>query len=180
MPTRSALALVGVILLAGCSTQTPQEPAEPAPLPPGDVAADDCVVGTWNLDVAAYSTESEGFIRGLGVPLDDFQMEGAGKLTFTDDGLVAADVDLYTTVSVYGNVVASPSTYTTSGDWSRTDESELQFDNWGEVTLTSDIPPEVDLPSLDLTQLDAVTAECSANELVLQGPEAPLRSVWSR
>lgn len=177
MLRRTALALAGVIVLAGCSATTP---AEPEPLPPGDAASDDCAVGTWNLDVAAYSSDSEAYLQSLGIPLESFAMDGQGKLTLTGDGLVAADIALQTTVVVAGNSISAPSEYTATGDWSRTGDEALQFDNWARVGDEPDIPPEVDVPDLDVTQLAGVTAQCSATDLYLQGPDAPFGSRWVR
>ncbi len=179
MLTRLALALAGVILLAGCSASAPQEPVEPA-LPPGDVASDDCIVGIWNLDVATYSADSESFMLSLGIPLDYFLMDGDGKLTLTNDGLAATDIALNIDISIAGNVIEWPSYYTATGDWSRTGEQALQFDNWTSVGDEPDLPPDVELPDLDITQLSGVTSQCSADKLFLQGPDAPFGSTWTR
>jgi len=176
---------IALALLAGCAiSPVPEDDTDPVPNDPGTVDSEDCIVGTWNLDVPAYSSESEEYVLGLGIPIEGFDMSGAGKLTFTADGLVAADVALTTT----GTIVAGetrvplsvPSTYTATGDWSRTDLEVLQFDNWAKVDETDDIPPEVDIPSLDVTQLSNVEATCSADQLFLYAPGAPVGSTWLR
>lgn len=183
MSARFALAAVGVLVLAGCAASPVTEP-DPEPVPSDEVEAEDCLVGTWALDVADYAAQSQEYVLGLGIPLEDFAMSGAGQLGFTPDGLVAVDIDLRTT----GTLVAGdqripidvPSVYTASGDWSRVDDASIQFDNWAKVTDTPDVPPEVDLPALDVTQLTDVAAECDAGELSLSGSGAPLSAHWTR
>lgn len=111
-------------------------------------------------------------------------MSGGGKLTFTPDGLVSADVGLRTS----GTIVAGdqrvpvdvPSTYSATGDWSRTGDESLQFDNWAKVVEDEGVPPDVDLPALDVTQLTDVEAQCSADSLYLAGPGAPIGALWTR
>ena len=185
MPARTVPAVLGIALITaalstGCSATPVADPAVTDPAPPGEVDAQDCAVGTWNLDVAAYAADSEAFLLSTGLPLESFVMDGAGKLTFTDDGLVSTEISLATTVVVAGATIGAPSDYTATGDWSRTGDETLQFDNWARVGDEPDIPPEVDLPQLDVTQLADVTAECSASTLFLQGAAAPFGSSWMR
>lgn len=182
--------LVTAVLLAGCAP-SPADP-EPdsadanatGPQPPGAVDSDDCLVGTWNLDVPAYASESEAYLVGLGIPLDDFAMDGAGKLTLTTDGLASVDIDVRTAATLVAGdqliPIDVPSSYTATGDWSRTGDDTAQFDNWAKVTEEEGIPPEIDLPSFDATQLADVQARCSSNELSLAAPGAPIGSNWYR
>lgn len=190
MNTRSISPVLGIGLLAialttGC-TATPvpdppvSDPAVTDPAPPGDVDADDCVVGTWNLDVDAYAADSESYLLSIGIPVEAFLMTGVGKLTITDDGLVATEISLDTTAVAAGVAISAPSKYTATGDWSRTGDESLQFDNWARVGDEPDIPPEVELPELDVTQLADVFAQCSSDLLFLQGPGAPFGAFWSR
>lgn len=185
MHTRTVPAVLGITLLTaalttGCSATPVADPPVADPAPPGEVDAQDCAVGTWNLDVGAYAADSEAFLLSTGIPLDSFVMDGAGKLTFTDDGLVSTEISLATTVVVAGATIGAPSDYTATGDWSRTGDDALQFDNWARVGDEPDIPPEVDLPRLDVTQLADVTAQCSADSLFLQGADAPFGATWTR
>lgn len=181
---RAALALVGVALLAGCTVSPTPDPDVTDPRPPGEVEPEDCVVGTWTLDVPAYAAESEAYITGLGIPMVDFAMTGAGEMTFTPDGLVAVDIGLVTSGTLVAGdqliPISVPSTYTATGDWSRTDDEELQFDNWAKVVIDEGVPPDVDLPALDVTQLTDVDAFCSSDGLYLAGPGAPLGAAWDR
>ncbi len=172
-----------VVLLAGCTPPGP-DPDATDPRPPGEVESDDCLVGTWNLDVPAYANESELYVTGLGIPIVEFAMDGAGELTFTSDGLVSVDIALRTSgVLIAGDQripVDVPSAYTATGDWSRTGENTAQFDNWSRVGETDPLTPEVDLPALDFTQLADIEAECSADELYLAGPGVPIGATWHR
>lgn len=182
--TVPGIALGAVALLAfaltGCTASPVSDPAVTDPAPPADSATDDCVVGTWNLNVPAYAADSEAFLLSTGLPLEAFAMDGAGKVTFTDDGLVAAEIALTTDVTVGGMPLSVPSDYTASADWSRTGDGTLQFDNWARVTDEPDIPPEVEVPELDVTQLADVTVECSSGALFLQGADAPFGAAWTR
>lgn len=175
VPVVFAIAVLGIGLLAGCTSSSVSDPAVP-----DTVGTQDCVVGTWNLDINAFAADSEAFLLSTGMPLESFVMDGSGKLTFTDDGLVSADVGLDTSVVAGGVAINAPSNYRATGDWSRTSDSELRFDNWARVGDEPDIPPEVELPELDLTQLVDVTAECSGDNLFLQGSEAPFGAHWTK
>jgi hypothetical protein len=172
------------LLLASCTA--PGGTPEPDPeVPP---AADEpCIVGTWQLDVADYAAQSEDFVLGLGLPIEDFAMTGAGEITFTADGLVATDIALTTTGTIVAGdtrvPVNQPSAYTGSGDWAAgTDPDTIDLSNWAnvpdpDVATSPDAPP---VPAIDYTDIPTVTASCTANDLVLQGPDAPLSALWHR
>lgn len=175
---------LATLLLAGCTPAPTPDPDATDPRPPAVEEEADCVVGTWTLDVPAYAAESEAYVVGLGIPITGFAMTGGGEMTFTDDGLVAVDIALQTT----GTIVAGdanvpidvPSTYTATGDWSRTDLEMLRFDNWANVVIDDGIPPEVDLPGLDVTQLADVEAQCTSDSLYIAGPGVPIGALWTR
>ena len=179
------LALLAItVALAGCAAPTPTEQPGTDPAPAADQP---CVVGTWDLDVADYAAQSEAFVLGLGLPIEGFALTGAGTITFTADGLVATDVDLRTT----GTIVAGdarvpldqPSAYTGSGDWATgSDPDTLDLANWSNVP-DPDVPVDPDAPAaptIDYTDIPTVTALCTAEDLVLQGPDAPLSALWHR
>lgn len=168
--------------LAGCTAPAETPDAEPAPS-----AEQPCLVGTWQLDVPDYAAQSEAFVLGLGLPIEGFAMTGAGTITFTADGLVATDIDLRTT----GTIVADdtrvpldqPSSYTGSGDWATgADPDTVDLANWAnvpdpDVPFDPDAPP---VPTIDYTDIPTVSAVCTADDLVLQGPGAPLSALWHR
>lgn len=172
-----------VVLLAGCAPPPTPDPDTTDPSPPGTVDTDDCLVGTWALDVPAYAAESEAYVIGV-APIVDFAMDGAGQLTFTADGLVSTDVSLRTTGTIVAGDVRVPldvpSSYSATGDWSRVGDDSIQFDNWAKLTGSAEEPSEVDIPSFDYTQLTDVNAFCSATELFIQGPDAPILATWVR
>lgn len=185
MRTLGTIALAATaLLLAGCTA--PGGTPEPDPdVPPAADAP--CIVGTWQLDVADYAAQSEAFVLGLGLPIEGFGMTGAGQITFTEDGLVSTDIELTTT----GTIVAGdtmvplnqPSAYSGSGDWSvGAADDTIDLANWAnvpdpDVPVSPDGPP---VPAIDYTDIPTVTAACSANDLVLQGPDAPLSALWHR
>jgi hypothetical protein len=185
MRTLGTIALAATaLLLASCTA--PGGTPEPDPeVPP---AADEpCIVGTWQLDVADYAAQSEAFVLGLGLPIEDFGMTGAGEITFTADGLVATDIALTTTGTIVAGdtrvPVNQPSAYTGSGDWAAgTDPDTIDLSDWAnvpdpDVATSPDAPP---VPAIDYTDIPTVTASCTANDLVLQGPDAPLSALWHR
>jgi hypothetical protein len=172
------------LALAGCSatTETETPDADPAPS-----AEEPCVVGTWNLDVPDYAAQSESYVLGLGLPIEGFGLTGGGTITFTADGLVATDIDLRITGTIVAGDTRVPidqgSTYTGSGDWATGAESDtIDLANWANVP-DPDVPVDPDAPSvpaIDYTDIPTVTAMCSADDLVLQAPGAPLAAHWTR
>lgn len=176
-------AAIAVVLLTGCSAPGP-DPDATDPRPPGQTQDDDCLVGTWTLDVPDYSSQSEAYLTGLGIPIEGFAMEGAGTLAFTPDGLVSVDIGLQTSGTLVAGdqsiPISVPSAYSATGDWSRTGEHTVQFDNWAKVTESEGTTPEVEIPVPDYTQLSDVDATCTADELTLVGAGAPLGATWRR
>lgn len=182
MRTHLGIAAAAVLLLAGCSAPGPADP------PPGGASPDvPCIVGTWTLDVADYAAQSEEYVLGLGLPIEGFAMDGAGTITFTADGLVAADIALETS----GTIVAGetrvpftqPSVYSSSGDWaSGSDPDTIDVTNWANIP-DAEVPvdpesPEV--PTIDFTDIPTVDAPCTASTLSLQAPGAPIAANWVR
>ena len=177
-------ALVAILALAGCSAATETENPADDPAPAGE---EPCVVGTWNLDVADYAAQSEEFVLGLGLPIEGFGMTGAGKITFTADGLVATDIALTTTGTIVAGETRVPlnqlSAYTGSGDWSTGGGADtIDLANWANVP-DPEVPVDPSapaVPAIDYTDIPTVTALCSAEDLVLQGPDAPISALWHR
>lgn len=193
-PTASLLIATSLAaaFLVGCSPQPDPGPGETTPgetsPPAGDPSAQQpCVVGGWSLDVPAYEAESESYLLGLGLPIEGFELTGAGNITFTADGLVATDVDLTST----GTIVAGdtrvpfnePGHYIASGDWSLgADSTTIDLANW-----SSDAAPDVledpsspGAPAIDYTGIPSIVVNCSEHELELIVPGAPLRTQWFR
>lgn len=176
------LALAAIAALAGCSAGTTTPDADPAP-----TAEDPCIVGTWSLDVPAYAADAEAYVLGLGLPIEGFDLTGTGTITFTADGLVATDIALTTT----GTIVAGdtrvpldqPSAYTGSGDWAPGSEADtIDLANWANVP-DPDAPVDPSapaVPAIDYTDIPTVSALCTDEELVLQGPDAPFSARWRR
>jgi len=183
--SRLAFAALAIAVLAGCSTGAP---AGSDPDPAGDTAAEaPCIVGTWQLDVADYAAQSEAFVLGLGLPIVGFAMSGAGSIQFTADGLVATDIGLTSTGTIVAGGASvpfsTPSSYTGSGDWSADGGSDvIDLANWANVPdpSTPVDPSAPGVPAIDYTDIPSVTAECTANTLVLQAPGAPLAARWQR
>ena len=173
-----------VVVLAGCAGAPGPDPDATDPRPPGAQETDDCLVGTWNLDVPAYAGESEAYLVGLGIPIVDFAMDGTGTLVFTADGLVSVDIALRTTGTLVAGetsvAVDVPSGYSATGDWSRTGDETVQFDNWSKVTETDPLASEVEVPAPDYTTLTAIEATCTADQLLLAGPGVPIGATWVR
>jgi len=179
---------IGALTACGSSAGDTPAPGDPDPDAGGTSPAETpCIVGTWQLDVADYAAQSQEYVLGLGLPITDFAMSGAGTIQFTADGLVATDIDLTTTGTIVAGDTRVPlntrSSYTGSGDWSAPGDGEtIDLANWATVP-DPDVPVDPDapdLPAIDYTNIPSVVAACSANSLLLQGPDAPLAAVWSR
>lgn len=183
MRSRYLIATASLLLLAGCTAGT----VEPGDTTDDPTAETPCIVGTWQLDVADYATQSEAFVLGLGLPIADFGMTGAGTITFTEDGLVATDIDLTTTGTIVAGETSVPlnqrSSYSGSGDWSTgSDADTIDLTNWSNVP-DPEVPVDPAAPpilAIDYTDIPTVTAVCSESDLVLQGPDAPLSALWHR
>lgn len=179
------LTAAALLLLAGCSAPTSDPVDTPADDPDGEVETP-CVVGTWQLDVADYASQSEAYVLGLGIPIEGFTMEGAGTITFTDDGLVATDIALTTTGTIVAGETSVPldqaSTYSGSGDWAvGATPDTIDLANWANLPGPDAIDdPAAPVPAIDYTDIPTVGAACSADELVLQAPDAPLSARWTR
>lgn len=186
VPIATLLLAAGV--LAGCAAEPSPAPDAPETEPdPGPVAETPCVVGEWQLDVADYGAQSEAYVLGLGLPIEGFAMTGGGTIQFTADGLVATDIDLTITGTIVAGETTVPlnqrSSYTATGDWSQpADDSTLDLANWANVpdpAVPTD-PAAPPIPAIDYTDVPSVTAECSGDTLLLQGPGAPLSALWHR
>lgn len=181
MRTPLAITASSVLLLAGCSAGTgdfglPDEPAADAP----------CIVGTWNLDVADYSAQSEAWLVSLNSDYIDVAVSGSAQARFTDGGLTA-DVDLTTDVILLAGEqpVASQgrSAYTGSGDWEPgEDAGTIDFTYWA----TSPDPGVVGtaeaagLPTVDFFAVPSLAVTCTATQLELTSAGAPLTARWYR
>lgn len=186
--SRFALGVLAVGALAGCSTVTGADSGS-IPAPGGGAADVPCIVGTWQLDVPHYGQQSEAFMVGLGIPIQGYSMSGEGTIQFTADGLVTSAVSLTQSGmyvlpdrSVPFNVPASS---TSTGNWSLGDEPDvIDLSNWTTTTVvdpTVPVDPSVpSAPALDYSNLPSVNAECSADSLLIQGPDAPLAALWHR
>lgn len=194
--TNRILALTGLpvaaALLWGCSP-APEGPAvDPAAASgsesgAGSSAASDCLLGTWNLDVADYQLQSAAFLDDLGAPIENFHFDGGQVLTITPNFItVETDMTATGTIVVRGftGPVSAHTVSTANGDWhwqAGSAESTIDIENWQRTAATSEELAEgLAAPSVDFTDIPSVSANCSAGTLLLRGPDAPLSSSWSR
>ncbi|CAN5582520.1 hypothetical protein BH10ACT7_BH10ACT7_19630 [soil metagenome] len=177
-----------VLLVASLASCAPGSDPDPAPSSPDEVEADSpCVVGAWQLDVPDYAAQAEAYLTGLGIPITEFAMSGDGTIEFTADGLVASAVDLTTTGTIVAGDASVPvnvrSAYLGSGDWSAGDADDtITLSNWSN-TLDPGVsidPTAPAIPTIDYTDIPLVAADCSADSLRLQAPDAPLSALWHR
>jgi hypothetical protein len=175
---------ITLLLLAGCSAGAPSSSEDPG----GDTVAEaPCIVGTWNLDVADYEAQTLSYLVELGIPIVDYAMAGGGTITFTADGLVATDIDLTTSGTLVAGDQRVPinqrSAYSGSGDWAAgADADSVDLSNWATVP-DADVPVDPAAPAppaIDYTDIPTVSAPCTDDELVLQGPDAPVAAHWTR
>ena len=151
--SKSILALTGLSLAApllwGCTPTpggTPDDPAD-AGSTGGESSETECLLGTWNLDVADYQVQSAAFLQDTGIPIEDFHFDGGQVLTITPNFMtVATDI----------------------ANWQRT------------YSTSEELAEGFVAPSVDFTDIPAVTVACSGDSLVLRGPGAPLSASWTR
>ncbi len=186
MRTTIPLTAATLLLLAGCTAPV-GTPIDEEPVDQTGEAAPPCVVGTWQLDVADYEAQSATYLAGLGIPVAEFAMTGSGEATFTADGLLAADIDLLVNAVLDAGDVRVPveqrTAYTGSGDWREGDEPwSIDLENWATVPdPDATVGVEEDgLPPIDFFDIPTIVTSCTADTLVLQGPDAPLAATWHR
>ncbi|MBX3087326.1 MAG: hypothetical protein KF742_02450 [Cryobacterium sp.] len=179
------LAGIAALTLSGCGASP--SPDSEDDRNEGNGADAPCVVGTWDLDVAEYEASSIGYFASLPLPVQDFQMDGDGTIKFTEDGLVASEMNLQMTgLIVFGEVSVpfnTPSTYKGNGEWSAGEtEATLDFANWVNTADSSpdDDPSAPSVPTIDYSTMPSVNVQCTADTLRIQAPEAPFASVWHR
>lgn len=188
--TAAAALCAAAFVLSGCGSGAESDSAPDSDVEPGGGASSDptpCVVGTWELDVPDYATQTEAYVLGLGIPITDYAMSGAGTIRFTSDGLVATEVDLTTTGTIVAGETAVPlnsrSAYSGSGDWDTGSTGDtVDLANWANLP-SPEVPVDPSAPSIptiDYTDIPSVSAQCSEDTLVLQGPDAPFSAVWHR
>lgn len=185
--TSYAATLLAVFLLAGCTPTTPATPTTPTTPEDsiGGEAEPDCLVGTWDLDVANYREQSEAYLAELAIPLQDFHMEGSQTLIFTASGIVELDTDITSggTIVVEGFVgpISASAVTVHTGDWSRQADG-VGLSHWAVVSQTSsstDGAPE-GITGIDFSDVPSVSVLCDETSLFLQAPGAPLGSYWTR
>jgi hypothetical protein len=179
-------AALAALSLTGCAPDAEPD-RDPRPDDSGSGEQQPCIVGTWDLDVLDYETQSIEYFAELGLPIEDFAMGGQGTIRFTADGLVAGEIELAMTGMIVADEVRVPvdttSGYSASGDWSPGDDLEsIDLANWvnlpnSGVPADPDAPP---VPAIDYTDIPAVAAHCTETTLVLQAPGAPFYSRWHR
>lgn len=181
-----AAAAIAVALVGCAAPSTPADPGDAAPAPPAS-GNEPCYVGVWQLDVVDYQAQSWVYLTDLGIPLDDFLMDGAGAITFTADGFVTAEIDLISSGSLVADEVRIPfsqrSAYTGSGDWAPgTEPDTIDFTNWAILPVEGAEPsPDAPAaPTIDFTGMSGVTALCTDDGLTLHGPDAPVSTNWTR
>ncbi|HTL40713.1 MAG TPA: hypothetical protein VL294_04510 [Pseudolysinimonas sp.] len=184
----AAFLLLG--FLTGCAGGgTPQEAREDDVVegqPDDAIQPDDCLIGEWLLDVDDYGAQSEAYLTGLGIPITEFAMDGGGILAFGMDGTVALNIDLTTTgVLVAGDSmvpISAPSHYGGSGIWSRPDADvdAVDITEWVTPSSAAAADSDVQVPLPDFAADPRVFVQCSGDQLILQGAEAPFGSSWTR
>lgn len=185
-PRTALLFIASAILLAGCTAAPP--PADEPPVDPGLAADTSCVVDTWQLDLDDYQAQSETYLTGLGIPISDFLMLGSQELQITSDGLMALTTDITTNGTLTAGGQSIPITTSTvnshSGDWIwQGDGTPLAISNWalvGDDLSAGEVAEGVELPAVDFTGVPEVDVQCSADELVLAVPGAPLTARFVR
>lgn len=181
MRTRHLLAVLPLLALAGCSAGSGTDFGLPDETPDAP-----CIVGTWQLDVADYATQSESWMTSVNPDLIDLTMTGSAQATFTATTLTA-DVDLSTSAIITAGdqpfLTEGRSAYTGSGDWEPGDDADtIDFTYWA----TSPEPgvagtaESAGLPTVDFFAVPSLTVSCAGDTLGLTSTGAPMTAHWNR
>ncbi|MEO8261987.1 MAG: hypothetical protein ABI566_05395 [Pseudolysinimonas sp.] len=179
----TTIALLGTLILAGCTTP-PGDDAEPDPLTPDEPTAA-CEVGHWELDVADYEAQALPFLLDHQIPITEYALTGEGSLDIGDDGFLDGVVSLTSTGILVPPgadpvAISVPSSYTFSGQWAPgAEEGTVDLTDWAQV---ADVGAESGAapPMFDFTDIPTVRSDCDADTLRLQGPDAPFSALWHR
>ena len=173
MRTRILVASASLLLLAGCSAGSGTDFGLP------EEAAGPCIVGTWQLDVADYSAQSETWLQSQNPDYIDVEMTGSARVTFTASTLTSV-VDLSTSVILLAGeqpmLEEGRNAYTGSGDWAEGDDANtIEFSYWA-----TSPDPGADIPTVDFFAVPSLTYTCTATDLALTSTGAPLTARWHR
>jgi hypothetical protein len=174
MRTRIVGATASLLLLAGCSAGTGTDFGLPDETPDAP-----CIVGTWQLDVADYSAQSEAWLQSQNPDYIDFEMTGTAQVTFTETAINSV-VDLSSSVILLAGeqpmLEEARNAYSGSGDWAQGDEPDtIEFSYWATAPDAG-----ADIPTVDFFAVPSLTYSCSATELALTSTGAPLTAHWHR
>jgi hypothetical protein len=152
--------------------------------PDDPIAAEDCLIGDWLLDVEELARQSGDYLVGLSIPITDYAMDGGGILTFGADGAMAVNIDVTTTGVLHGDDVAVPITvpshYNASGTWSRPDADVDAIDIENATEETSSGDESLPLPLFDFESNPHAFVVCDGDFLSVQGEGSPFGTVWTR
>ena len=180
-----ALAATTLLLLAGCAAA--DDGADDGPVadePTGDTS---CLEGDWYLDLADYTAQSEAYLLGLGIPLEDLSLSGQQKLTFTADGYLNLATDLTTSAVVMGQPISTTTQSAGGADWywdaTNDIDGDVTLENWAwtvEPGGATDPAAPPAAPFFDPESDAPIAASCSPTTLSLRGADAPLTGNFTR
>lgn len=151
----------------------------------GSGAEQPCFVGNWALDLDRYATDSELYMTGLGIPIQDFAMTGAGIAQFGSDGAADITIEVVSTGTIVvpdaSIPVSVPSGYHGAGSWAPRSESD-HFDlvDFSEESTATPTEGGAELPAITFAGPSGVEFACVGDTLFLQGPDGVIPSYWNR
>jgi hypothetical protein len=199
--TRPTIALatlsLAALALTGCTPVTTTTPTDDSDSTGGEStggetapvsAAESCLTGTWDLDVANFGEQSATYLHDLSVPIVGFAMTGSQTLIFTRTHIVELDTDITSTGTIkvpdFTGPISQHTTSTSTGDWSISDDGSLRFEHWamveGTVPSSDEIPEGSGVGGVDYAGVPIIDIICNGDSLFLQAPDAPLGSYWTR
>jgi len=193
---RAATATAAFLLMvSGCSAPSPAEDeAVPPPVDDGTASepSTDCVADRWSLVVDDYRAQSEAYLLGLGIPIEDFGMTGSQVLTLTSDGLLQVETDLTSTGRIVAGTTVVPFSITTlevaTADWAWTEDEggdgTIAITNFAVVESEVETPEEaaaagVEPPVPALGEDAVLQVDCDGGVMELSGA-GPLTALWVR
>jgi hypothetical protein len=183
--TRFATTSIAVALLASALTGCVPSATLPSGTLPDEVPVEDCLIGSWLLDLDDYAAQSQAWVVDLGIPMESLTYSGTYRIELTDNGddlLFTAIAQLTTSAVVHGTPISGSESWFGESAFTWADESHesITLDDWG---YTEDLNIEGDIPGVGVLypeEAGTITMACSGDTMSLSGPGAPLVGLFVR
>ncbi len=183
--TRFATTSVAVALLASALTGCVPSATLPAGTLPDEVPVEDCLIGSWLLDLDDYAAQSQAYVVGLGIPMESLTYSGTYRIELSDNGgdlLFTAGAGLTTSAIVNGTPIGGSESWYGESAFTWADESHqsVTLDGWNYI---EDLEIDGEIPGVGVLypeEAGTISMACSGDTMSLSGPGAPLVGLFVR